>query len=152
MLFPSAPLWLKHEPPLCTTFPEPACTKHWCAQQTVPFVGSKGQLHSRANDLKCNAGRSWPLRDLWPPSWLIPPFTPQLWDRAALPSEWHGVPAWAELSLWQSGKGARWVLKGSPKSWRRWKGKNWQRQAELSSNRLYKIKGKGKTRISSRCI
>ena len=26
------------------------------------------------------------------PSWLIPPFTPQLWDRAALPSKWHGAP------------------------------------------------------------
>lgn len=35
--------------------------------------------------------------DLWGisghPSWLIPPFTPQLWDRAALPSKWHGAPA-----------------------------------------------------------
>lgn len=67
MLLLSAPPWLKHEPSICTTFPEPACTKHWCTQQTVHFVGSKGQLHSRANNLKVNAGRSWPLRDLWPP-------------------------------------------------------------------------------------
>ena len=67
MLLASAPLWLKHESSLCTTSPEPAYTKQRCIQQTVCIVGSKGQRHSRANDLKLNAGRSWPPQDLWPP-------------------------------------------------------------------------------------
>lgn len=109
--------------------------KHTCIgiHGKLQDVRSKGQLHSRANNSKLDVGHSLCLRDLWPPqltnSSLHTPALRQ--SRSRIKMTW-GTRVNRAVSSDQVGMGAWWFLKGSPTSWRLQKGKNWQRQAELS--------------------